>query len=266
MNIIPLTNENGEVVEPIESIIIYEHIGEEGKKYYLSLNLMDTTPAYLKGWELVRQKGLMTVGISLGNGYFSRKRLEVILAGMAHYFSEVTVIIADLPTLHSYYALGYDEHTAMHKLEIHSHSLMHRCETIFNKILDLKATTSIITWKNVLMQETLYQKAYQRVINIYQNNAEFRQKVQENTEHHILAMLEDEDINQVGGMKMVVEKAAHYLLEEMAFHEVSHLVLGKESISSYYKPLELITNYINGQYGNPQNNHVGIVVYHIFDR
>lgn len=266
MKMVPITNEKGEVVEPIESIIIYEHIGEEDKRYRLSLNLTGTTPAHLKGWELVRQKGLMTVGISLGNGYFSRKRLEIILAGMAHYFSEVTVIIADLPTLHSYYALGYNEHTAMRKLAIHSHSLIHRCETIFNKILNLKVATNIITWKNVLMQEAHYQKAYQRVINIYQNNAEFRRKVQKNTEHHILAMLEEEDINQVGGMKMVVEKAAHYLLEETAFYEVSHLVLGKESISSYYKPLELITNYINGQYGNPQNSRVGVVVYHISNR
>lgn len=265
MKMVPITNEDGEMIEPIESIIIYEHIGEEGKRYQLSLNLVDTTPAHLKGWELVQQRGLMTVGISLGNGYFNRKRLEIILAGMANYFSEVVIIIPDLPTLHGYYALSYDEHTAMHKLKIHSRSLVHQCETIFNEILNLKATTNIITWKNVLMQEAHYQKAYQRAIDIYQSNTEFRQKVQEDTEHHILAVLGDKDINQIGGMKMVVEKAAHYLLEEMAFHEVSHLLLGKESISSYYKPLELITKYVNGQYGNPQNSHVGLVIYHVSD-
>jgi tRNA-dependent cyclodipeptide synthase len=228
---------------------------------------VDTTPAHLKGWELVKQRGLMTVGISLGNGYFSRRRLEVLLTGMASYFSELVVIVPDLPTLHSYRALGYDEQAAMQKVESHSHLIINRCKTIFNEIAEakLKVITKIVTWQDSFAQEDYYREIYSYIINIYQNKPEFRQEVQKNTEYYILARLEDKDLHSLGGMKVVVEKAAYYLLEEIAFHIVSHLVLGKEPILSYYKSLELITNCINGKYCNPQNIHAGILVYSISD-
>ena len=65
-------NTDNKVVEVLDSIAIYEHICEkDGRKRILTLNLVGTTPAHLKGWELVQKRELMTVGISIGNGYFN---------------------------------------------------------------------------------------------------------------------------------------------------------------------------------------------------
>ena len=47
-------NTDNEIIEPVDSIVIYEHICDKKNcKRVLTLNLMGTTPAHLKGWELI---------------------------------------------------------------------------------------------------------------------------------------------------------------------------------------------------------------------
>lgn len=263
-NVVMDTDNN--VIEPIDSIAIYEHIGKkDGCKQVLTLNLVGTTPAHLKGWELVKKRELMTVGVSPGNGYFTGDRLEMILMGMASYFTEVVVIVPDMPSLHTYRALGYDEHRAMDRVKKHRQDI-DRCYRRASEQILLnfgKNNMRILMWSGGFAQEEYYQQAYSRAIDIYHNNLEFRESVQRNIKRFILARLEEQDLQQLGGMKNIVEKAAYYLIEEMAFHEVFHIVLGKDPISSYYKDLELVPNYVNGNYGDSQNKHVGWVAYNI---
>jgi tRNA-dependent cyclodipeptide synthase len=263
-----ITNANHETIEIIDSLMIYEHSGKNDKKYQLTLNLVGTTPAHLKGWELVKKRDLMMVGVSVGNGYFSKHRLEILLTGMAHYFTELVVVIADLPALHSYRAMGYDERTALRKLKDHGYPIINHCKAIFKRISQKhpQVKTQIITWRQGFSQENYYRDAYQRAITLYQHHAEFRKTVQRHTEHYLLARLEGQDLQQMGGMKTAIEIAAHYLLEEMAFHEIFHLILDKEPLISYYKELELAPHYLNGDYGNPPNKSGGWVVYNIYEK
>jgi len=256
------------VIEPLDSIVIYEHVCEKKDcKRMLTLNLVGTTTAHQKGWELVQKRDLMTIGISLGNGYFSRDRIEMILMGMANYFSELVVVILDVPALHSYRALGYDEHHAIKKIREHKNRIVNYCKSVFSEIAKTgrKVELKMVTWSDDFAQQEYYAQAYERAIKIYNTDAKFRESVQRNTEHYILARLEGQDIQQLGGMNCVVEKAAHYLIEEMALHDIFEVVLGNEPISSYYKELELIPNYVNGKYDNTPNKHVGWVVYNIVD-
>ncbi len=270
-NIIPnniLLDTHNETVEVLDSIAIYEHVCEKTKrKRVLTLNLVGTTPAHLMGWELVKKRGLMTVGISPGNGYFSKDRLEVILLGMSSYFQEVVVIIPDLPALHTYHALGYDEHHAMERMKKHKRDKRGVCKQIMEQACKNfgKENIRFIAWSDRVVHEECYRQALNRALDIYHSNLLFREAILRNTERYVLARLEDEDLQQLGGMRNIVEKAAYYLIEEMAFHEVFHIVLAKEPISSYYKDLELLPNYINGKYGNNKNPHVGWVVYNIID-
>jgi len=261
-------NTNNEVVEVLDSVAIYEHICEkDGRKRVLTLNLVGTTPAHLKGWELVQKRGLMTVGISIGNGYFSRDRIKMILMGMANYFSELAIVILDVPALHSYRALGYDENNAIRKVIEHKNRIVNYCESVFSEIAKTgqKIEFRMVTWSDDFAQQEHYAQAYERAVEIYNTDAKFRESVQRNTEHYILARLEGQDIQRLGGMRNVVEKAAYYLIEEMAFHEIFHVILEREFIVSYYKDLELVVNYIGGVYGNPLNNMAGFVVYNISD-
>ena len=259
-------NTDNEVVEVLDSIAIYEHICEkDGRKRVLTLNLVGTTPAHLKGWELVQKRELMTVGISIGNGYFNRDRLEIILTGMASYFSELVVVIPDIPALYTYQALGYDKHHSETQVREHEHRITNRCESIFNEIkkTNQKAKLKIVRWH--FAQERYYRQAYEYTLKIYHNNNDFRKSILYNTERYILARLEEQDVQQLGGMKKVVENAIHYLIEEMALHDVFHMVLDGEPISSYYKELELTPNYISGKYGNRPNKHVGCITYTLID-
>jgi|GEM_PF-6130878 len=271
-NFIPkniILNTDNDIVEVLDSIVIYEHLCEEdGHKRILTLNLVGDTPAHLKGWELVQKRDLMTIGISIGNGYFNKWRLKVILTGMASYFSELVVIIPDVSALHSYRALGYAEHLAVRKVREHKNKIIDCCESIFSearKSLGHDIKSRIVTWHDDFTRQEYYQQAYKRAIETYRSDSKFRESIQRNTEHYILARLEEQDLRQLGGMKAIIEKAAYYLIEEMAFHEVFHIVLGKEPIASYYKELELATNYVNGNYGNPQNKHFGWIVYNLIE-
>ncbi len=209
----------------------------------------------------------MAVGVSPGNGYFNKDRLEVILMGMANYFKETIMIVPDLPALHTYRALGYDEYHAMEKVKKHRQEI-ERCHRRVSEQMLLnfgKQNIKILTWSDGFAQEECYRYAYGRTVEIYRNNFEFRESILRNTERYILARLEDQNLQQLGGIKEIVEKAANYLIEEMAFFEVFHTILGKEPLVSYYRDLELVTNHVNGNYGNPQNKNLGWVVYNIID-
>jgi len=262
-------NTDNEVVEVLDSIAIYEHICEkDGRKRVLTLNLVGTTPAHLKGWELVQKRELMTVGISIGNGYFNKERMEIILTGMANYFSEVVAIVPDIPAVYTYQALGYDKHHAEQRVKEHRNKIVNCCESIINesqKFDGRNIKLRLMTWHDDFTQQEYYQQAYKQALEIYQSGSQFMESIQRNTRHYILARLKDQDIQQLGGVDHVVEKAVHYLIEEMALHDVFEVVLGNEPIASYYKELELIPNYANGKYDNTPNKHVGWVVYNIVD-
>lgn len=265
-----VVNTENEEIKLFDSIAIYEHVCEKtNRKRVLTLNLVGTSPAHLKGWELVKKRELMTIGVSLGNGYFTRDRLEVILTGMATYFREVVVIVPDLPALYSYGALGYNERQSIEKVKNHRHGVERCLRRVSEQMLINfgKQNITLLKWSdNVFAQKKYYQQAQKHAIDTYNNNPLFKESILRNTERYILARLEYQDVQQLGGIKKIVEKAAHYLIEEMAFHEVFHIVLNKSPISSYYKNLELVPNYLNGNYGNLQNNHVGWAVYNIIDK
>lgn len=259
-------NMNNDIVHPVDSIAIYEHVCEKSlSRRVLTLNLVETTPVHLKGWELVKKRELITMGISLGNGYFNRERLEVILNGMANYFKDVIVIFPDLPVLHTYRALGYDEHYALERMKKHMKDKRGICKQISGQVLKSSGRNNIqfITWSDDVVNQKCYQEARERSIHLYNEDMEFRESVLRNTERYILARLGEQDIHQLGGMKKMVESAAYYLIEELAFHEVLHLILNKIPTISYYRELELISNYVNGKYNNLCNNNIGMVIYNI---
>jgi len=262
-------NTNNDVVEVLDSVAIYEHVCEkDGRKRILTLNLVGTTPAHLKGWELVKKRELMTVGISIGNGYFNKERMEIILTGVANYFSKVVAIVPDVPAVYTYQALGYDKHHAEQRVKEHRNKIVNCCESIVSeaqKSDGCNIKLQLMTWHDDFPQQEYYQQAYKRAVEIYHFSSKFRESIQRNTKHYILARLKDQDIQQLGGVDHVVEKAVHYLIEEMALHDVFEVVLGNEPIASYYKELELIPNYANGKYDNTPNKHVGWVVYNIVD-
>ncbi|MEZ5671955.1 MAG: tRNA-dependent cyclodipeptide synthase [Thiotrichaceae bacterium] len=191
----------------------------------------------------------------------------MILMGMANYFKEVVVIVPDLPALHTYRALGYNEHDAMEKVKNHRQGVERCYRRVSEQVLLNfgRQNIKILMWGDDFTQEKYYQQACDRAFEIYRNNPEFSKTILHNTEHYILARLEGQNVQQLGGMKNIAKKAAHYLIEEMAFHEQLHIVLGREPIVSYYRELELGINYINGDYDNLQNEHVGYVTYNIID-
>jgi len=261
-------NMDDDIVEPLDSIVIYEHVCEKNNcKHILTLNLVGTTPAHLKGWELVKKRDVMTVGVSSGNGYFNKDRLEIILMGMASYFREVVMLVPDLPALHTYRALGYDERHAMERMKKHKSSNKAIYKQVTERSIQHFGQKNIrfATWSENIIQEECYQQALSRAVEIYHNNFEFREDILRNTERYILARLEDRDVQQLGGMREIVEKAAHYLVEEMAFFEISHTMLKRDSLVSYYRDLELGIKYVNGHYGNQQNKHLGCIAYNIVD-
>jgi len=260
-------NAVNEEIQPLESMILYEHFCE--KKQLLqtvSLHLIDTTLTHQRGWELAKKRELITMGISLGNGYFNRERVELILTGMASQFEEVVVLMPDSPALHTYRALGYDEHNANKNMKKHRYEVERYCRRTSEKIEYEygKNNIRILRWSDIT-EQACYQEAMAQVLTLYQNHPGFREAILRNTDRYILARLDNKkiDVHQLGGFQKILEHAAHYLLEEMAFHDVIYTLIGKDTIASYYRDLEIGGKYTNGEYGNPSNPHLGWVTYSI---
>src|SRR5262245_57233868 len=79
------------------------------------------------GLELLRKRPLIILGMSPGNAFFTRKRVEIAVCAMARLFGEVAIVVPDTIAVHTYRALGYDEKQSQAKAKKKGLNIRNHC-------------------------------------------------------------------------------------------------------------------------------------------
>jgi cyclo(L-tyrosyl-L-tyrosyl) synthase len=185
------------------------------------------------------------IGMSPGNSYFKDEEIEYLLQYAIKKFERVAILIADIPAIATYIALGYPENRARKDKAIpKGNALKNRVKKIMSAYNFTEEQVKIIDWKTEIENNPEYMKQYTKVNTMYQTNPNFRnacnlttQQVLEASNKELPNILESTTI------------AVHYLLSEIAFLEFAPMYFNvKKVIYMYHKKWYIYEDYLAGKF------------------
>lgn len=235
----------------------YEHHGAAGLEGRLRISTDPMSPAYALGLDLLRRDHTVLFGMSPGNGYFSRRRIEIAIGAFALLSRRVAALVPDAIALHTYRALGYTELDARNHVRRSSLSLKRRASRAMElsraRVPDARLWS--LDWNDDIAAIPGIESAYDRVERLFASHQVFRADALATARNVLAARGTDVLAEAVTG-------AARYLLWELAFISVSRSMFGTDVIIPYHKPFTLGARYCEGFYGEPVPG-VGWALYEI---
>lgn len=185
------------------------------------------------------------IGMSPGNSYFKDEEVSYLLKTIVERFGRVAILIADIPAISTYIALGYPENRARRDKALpRGNALKNRVVKAMAKLGYSDKVVKIFNWKKEIEQNSLYQEQYKNISNLYKENEKFRAAANAATR----LVLEGSG-RTFDDMEKSVEIAVHYLLSELSFLEFAPSFLGVEKvIYAYHKNWEVYEEYIAGKF------------------
>jgi tRNA-dependent cyclodipeptide synthase len=235
----------------------YEHHGEDGLEGRFQVSTRLLSPAYALGLDLLNQEHTVLFGMSPGNGYFSRRRIEIAIGAFAQLSGRVATLVPDTIALHTYRALGYAEKDARSHVRKNSLSLKNRATRAMeqSRARVPGATLWSLDWNNDVATIPGIDAAYAQVEQLFASHEVFRADVLA-TARTVL------EARESAAPESAVESAAQYLLWELAFISVCRDWFGTDVIIPYHKPFTIGARFCEGFYGAPVPG-VGWVLYEI---
>ena len=160
------------------------------------------------------RKPLAIIGMSPGNSYFKDYEVSFLLKESIDRFGSCAVMVADVPAIATYMALGYAQNQARNKAIPKGNNLKNRTRRLAQSLGYNEEQVRIIDWSEEIECNSQYQQHYQRIVEKYNSLAPFADSVRK-TCREVLENSEKELPNP----QAAVEGAAHYLLSELAFME-----------------------------------------------
>ncbi len=192
------------------------------------------------------------IGMSPGNSYFKDDEIKYLLKTTVERYGHVAVMIADIPAISTYIALGYPENRARRDKALPQGNLLkNRTERAAIQLGYTKEQVRIIDWEDEVENNESYKKSYSHIRGLYESNELFQQDANETTKGVILGS--KKEIHDVSAATKI---AVHYLLSEFAFLNFASTFLKTEKvIYIYHKNWPVYENYIAGKYDdNPKNS------------
>lgn len=195
------------------------------------------------------QKLYPIIGISPGNSYFKDEEITYLLSEVMSRFGRGAVLVADIPAIKTYQALGYPENRARRDKAIPKGNAIKNKVHAIATHLGIADSIRVIDWENEIEKNTAYQKAYAAVRALYEHNLEFRESVRRTTQSVL-----SHSQKKIVGMEAAVDVAVHYLLSEIAFLEYAPELLGTDAVTYvYHKNWSVYEQYISGVFdGKPR--------------
>ena len=108
------------------------------------------------------------IGMSPGNSYFKDKEVHYLLKTMVERFGRVAILIADVPAISTYIALGYPENRARRDKAIpKGNALKNRVRKIMADLGYSDDIVKIIDWGEQVENNSNYQQQYEKISNLY---------------------------------------------------------------------------------------------------
>ena len=193
---------------------------------------------------------MVLLGFSVGNGYFSSKRVEIAVAAFSQLSNDVTLIVPDAISIHTYRALGYTEaqcRVRVRRKGLHMTNRVRRA-MILAEAKEERASLSLIGWATHVAHLPEMEFAIAKVERLMESSGRFRADVMDTAESVLQGRRDGEFSDRA------VREAANYLIAELAFVSISARHFGAHVIVPYYRPFQLGADLCAGHYGEPIEN------------
>ncbi len=193
--------------------------------------------------------------MSPGNSYFTEDKIEFLLKYILSDYDQVAIMVADIPAISTYIALGYPANRARTDKAIrNSNQLKNRVIRVMKDNGIDENRVKIIDWGKDVESNIEYQAKYEEVKNLYESNKQFQDTCNKTTQ-----LVLEFSRKQIEDMDSAVKTAVHYLLSEFAFLEFAPKYLGKEHVTYvYHNNWPVYENYLAGVFdGKERKSHLG---------
>ncbi len=205
------------------------------------------------GYEIVNSRGPSIVGMSPGNSYFKKDRIDELLKYCAGKFSQVKIMIADKPAEHTYKAIGYSPIEAERKARLNGNTLQNHSQTSIDEIL---GDVQLIEWKDEINPHKAYQRELNRIEVLYGENDVFREEVRETTRTVL-----DGKLKQGVEIESAIDEGVNYLLKELAFLSASSEMFRTERVAYvYHDRWKVYEHFVDGKYDGQKRSDLGFVI------
>jgi tRNA-dependent cyclodipeptide synthase len=206
---------------------------------------------------MVSMKVYPIIGMSPGNSYFKDDEIKYLLKTAVDRYGRVAVMIADIPAISTYIALGYPENRARRDKALPQGNLLkNRTERAIVQLGYTKDQVRIIDWENEVEPNKDYQESYAHIRSLYESNEQFEKDADETTKGVITGSKKE-----IADVASATKIAVHYLLSEFAFLDFAPKFLDAEKVSYvYHKNWPVYENYIAGKYDEKSKDHVDFLL------
>lgn len=183
------------------------------------------------------------IGMSPGNSYFKDEEIKHLLKQAIKRFGHTAILVADIPAIQTYIALGYPENKARGKAILKGNNLKNRTVRLMEE-LGITDKVRIVDWDSEVKDNFEYQTSFKKVRELYNTNPAFTTEVDTTTRSVLESSGKD-----ITDSEAATKTAIFYLLSELAFLEFAPQFFEQKNIAYvYHKNWPVYENYISGKF------------------
>ncbi len=190
------------------------------------------------------RKPLAIIGMSPGNSYFKDYEVRFLLKESIERFGNCAVVVADVPAIATYMALGYEPSRARNKAIPKGNNLKNRTRRLAEALGYDDSQVRIIDWAEEIERNARYKEHYELIIDKYNSLPLFAESVRKTCRE----VLENSEKPLVD-VDAAIDPATHYLLSELAFMEFApEFFECKRACYVYHRNWQVYEDYMHGRY------------------
>lgn len=193
------------------------------------------------------------IGMSPGNSYFKDEEVQYLLKKVVEQFGRVGILVADVPAISTYIALGYPENRARRDKAIpKGNALKNRVLKAMSKLGYPSDVVKIFNWEKEIENNTIYKQNYNKLLSLYNENDKFKNSINSTTRGVI-----EGSKYQIQDIEKAISIAVHYLISELSFMDFLPRYIGVEKVVYvYHKNWKVYEDYIAGKFDNIPKKHM----------
>lgn len=195
--------------------------------------------------------------MSPGNSYFKDEIVERLLRKVVDEFGKTAVLVADIPAISTYVALGYPENRARRDKALPQGNGLRNKVTKAMSVLGLSAEqVKVINWSAEIENNLDYKEKLDKVRRLFDSNSLFHEAAN-NATKEVLEYSGKLNSDTDSAVKIAV----HYLLSELAFLEFAPKYLGVSRVTYiYHKDWPVYSSYIKGEFDGVTRPHLNFSI------
>lgn len=197
------------------------------------------------------------IGMSPGNSYFKDEVVRSLLSTIVSKYGKTAVLIADIPAISTYVALGYPLNRARRDKALpQGNNLKNRTKRIADELGYTAEQVRIVDWETEVENNVGYKEVYEKVLHLYKTNPAFEKEADDTTKEVLIGTGKE-----IGDVDAAAKIAVHYLISEIAFLEYAPTFFNVEKIAYvYHKNWPVYEGYIAGKFDGVVKEKMGFIL------